>query len=108
LIVGESFHLAAVFADEVVMMLAVRMERLEARGAGADVDPLDEAVPGQLLENAVDAGDADSAAFGAQLVEDLLSRETTVLAAEQLDNGTPGGPFTVPSRAKRGTRGLSP
>ena len=44
LVVGERFDLAAVVADEVVMVLSVRVDRLEAGRAGADVDPLDEAV----------------------------------------------------------------
>ena len=50
LVVGERLDLAAVVADEVVVMLAVGVDRLEARGAGADVDALDEAVSRQLLE----------------------------------------------------------
>ena len=64
LVVGEGFDLAAVVADEVVMMLAVRVDRLEAGRAGADVDPLDEPVLAQVLEYAVDARDSDPAALG--------------------------------------------
>ena len=82
LVVGECLDLAAVVADEVVVMLAPGVDRLEARGAGADVDALDEAVLAQLLEDAVDAGDPDATAFRAQLVEDLLSGQAAVLAPE--------------------------
>ena len=63
LVVGERLDLAAVVADEMVVVLAVRVDRLEAGGAGADVDPLHEAVARQLLERAVDARDADAATF---------------------------------------------
>src|SRR5262249_19543986 len=49
LIVGERLDLAAVVADEVVMVLAPGVDRLEAGRPGADVDPLYEAVLAQLL-----------------------------------------------------------
>jgi hypothetical protein len=82
LVVGECLNLAAVVANEVVVVLAARVDRLEARSTGADVDALDEAVLAQLLEDAVDAGDPDAAAFRAQLVEDLLRGQAAVLAPE--------------------------
>ena len=65
LVVGEGFDLAAIVADEVVMVLAARVDRLEARRSGADVDSLDEAVLAELLENPVDARDSDAAIVGA-------------------------------------------
>jgi hypothetical protein len=66
----------------VMVMGAVRVDRLEARDAGPDVDALDEAVSRQLLERPVDARNADAAALAAEPVEDLLRREAAVLAAE--------------------------
>jgi hypothetical protein len=38
LVVSEGFDLPAVVADEVMVVLAVRVDRLEARNAGADVE----------------------------------------------------------------------
>src|SRR5256886_268357 len=98
LVVGEGLDLAAVVADEVMMMLSVRVDRLEAGRAGADVDPLDEPVLAQLLEYAVDARDSDPAALGSELVEDLLGRQAAILAPEQLDAGAAGGPVSMPPR----------
>jgi len=108
LIVGESLDLAAVVADEVVVVLPIHVDRLEARGAGADVDALDEAVLTQLLEDAVDAGDPDAAAFRAELIEDLLRGQATVLTAEQLDDRAAGAAVSVPLRLQRGNRRLGP
>ena len=65
LIVGERLDLAAVVADEVVMVLAPGVDRLEAGRPGADVDPLYEAVLAQLLEHSIDARDPDRATVGA-------------------------------------------
>lgn len=72
LVIGERFDFAAVVADEMVVVFAAGVDGLEARGSGTDVDALNEAVPGELLECSVDARGAGAAAFGAQLVEDLL------------------------------------
>ena len=82
LVVGERLHFAAVVADEVMVVLAARVDRLEARGAGADVDPLHVAVPRQLLECAVDARGADTTTLGAQCVEELLRRQAAVLTSK--------------------------
>src|SRR2546430_15566980 len=75
-----------------MMMVSVRVDRLEAGRAGADVDPLDEPVLAQLVEYAVDAGDSDPAALGSELVEDLLGGQAAILAPEQLDDGAAGAP----------------
>ena len=55
----ERLHLAAVVADEVVVVLAARVGGLEARDAVSQVDPLHEAGAGEALEHAVDARDPD-------------------------------------------------
>lgn len=86
LVVRERLDLAAVVADEVMVMLATRLDRFESGRPCADIDPLHEPIPSQLLERPVDARDPDSPSFVAQLVEDLLCREAAVLSAEQLDN----------------------
>jgi hypothetical protein len=104
LVVGEGLDLAAVVADEVVMMLTPGVDRLEAGRTGPDVDPLNEAVLAQLLEHAVDAGDSDRPALRAQLIEDLLGGQAAILSAEQLDHGAPGTAFSMPLRMKRGDR----
>src|SRR6266581_997706 len=108
LVVGEGLDLAAVVADEVMMMLAVGVDRLEAGRAGADVDPLDEPVLAQLLEYAVDARDSDPAALGSELVEDLLGGQAAVLTPEQLDDCAAGAAVAVPLRMQRGDRRLGP
>ena len=108
LVVGEGLDLAAVVADEVVVMLAAGVHRLEARGAGADVDALDESVLAQTLEDAVDAGNPDAAALRAQLVEDLLGGQAAILSPEQLDDRSPRTAVSVPPRLKRRDGGFRP
>ena len=108
LIVCECLDFAAVVADEVVVMLAAGVDRLETRRAGADVDALDEAVLAQLLEHAVDARDRDATALGPQLIEDLLRGQAAVLASKKLDDGAAGAAVSVPLRVQRGDRRLGP
>jgi len=108
LVVGERLDLAAVVADQVMMMLAVRVQRLEASRARADLDALQEAVSAELLEGAVDARDPDRPAPVAKLVEDLLRGQAAGLLTEQLDHGAARAAVPVPPRAERGERLLSP
>jgi hypothetical protein len=100
LVVGEGLDLAAVVADEVVVMFAAGVKGLEARRAGADVDALDEPVLAQLLEDAVDAGNSDAAALLAQLVEDFLGGQAAVLSPEQLDDRSARSAVSVALRLK--------
>lgn len=93
--VGKRLHATAVVADEVMMMVAVRMRRLEARDAAAQVDPVDEAKVDEGLEHAVDARDPDPTTRGTEAVVQLLRRYTAVLAAEVLDHGAPGAAAAV-------------
>ena len=108
LVVGECFDLAAVVADEVVVVLAVRVNGFESCGAVTDVDPLHESLPGQLLERPVDAGDPDSPSLGPEAVEDLLGGQAAVLATEKLDDRAAGGAVAVTLRKERGDRRLGP
>ena len=73
-----------------VVVLAARAHRLEARDARAEIDALEETLRGEQLEHAVDARDPDAAAVRAQAVEDLLRGEAAVLLGEELDHGPPG------------------
>jgi hypothetical protein len=70
----ERFDLAAVVADEVVMMVAAGMYGLEARDAVAEVDTLDERESVESFERPIDACDPDASAGGAQALVDLLRR----------------------------------
>ena len=56
----ERLDLAAVVADEVVVMVAARIDRLEAGDPVAEVDPLYEPELVETFERAVDACDSDS------------------------------------------------
>ena len=96
--VGERLDLAARVADEVMMMLAVDMRRLEAGDPVAQLDPLDELQLDELVERAVDAGDPDRPAVGANPVEDLLRRAAAGLLAQMLDHTPAGTPVAEPLR----------
>jgi len=61
----ERLDLAAVVADEVVVMVAAGMCGLEACDPVAEVDTLDEPELGEPLEGPVDARDPDAWARGA-------------------------------------------
>ena len=87
LVVGERLDLPAAVADEMVMVLAACVNRLEVGNAGANVDSLDEALLAQLFEHSVDARDSDPTLFSTQPVEDLLSGEAARLPPEELDDG---------------------
>ena len=63
--VVERVDLPAACTDEVVVVLAAGVRGLEARDAVAEVDTMDEAQLGELIEHPVDARDADGAALGA-------------------------------------------
>src|SRR6266540_3212114 len=70
-----------------VMVVTVRGRRLVACDPVASVDAFDQPQFRQCFEGAVDGGDPDRTARFPQPVEDLLGAQTTVLPAEQLDNG---------------------
>src|SRR5581483_4240416 len=108
LVVGERLDATAVAADEVVMVLAARLERLVARDAGAEVDALQQALLRQQVEDAVDARDPDRPSLVPELVEDLLCRQAAVLAPEQLDDRPPGDAVAIAAAAERVERALGP
>jgi len=108
LVVRERLDLPAVGADEVVVMLTVRVQRLEARAAVADLDPLDIPLARELLERAVHARDPDAPATAPEPVEDLLRAEAAGLAAEELDDRPSSAAVPVPSRPERNESRLGP
>src|SRR3990172_4932661 len=77
--VEEGLDLAAVVADEVVVVLPVRLRRLETRDAVADVDALDEMELREQIEHPIDTRDPDAPAPAADAVEDLLGRAPATL-----------------------------
>jgi hypothetical protein len=87
--VFERLDLPAVVADEMVMMIAAGVGRLEARDSVAEVDPLDEPQVGHAVERAVDARNPDPSAARADAIVDLVRREAAVLLAEGLDDQSP-------------------
>ena len=88
-VVLEGFDLAAAVADHVVVMMAALLCRLVSGRPVPELNPLDEAVPAQLVERPVDACEAHALAGGAEPVEDLLRSEAAGLAREELDDRAP-------------------
>jgi len=60
----ERLDLAAAVADQVVVMVAAGMSRLEPRDRVADLDALDKALVGEKVEDPVDARDPDATTLG--------------------------------------------
>ena len=82
----ERLDLAAVVADEMVMMVPIGVRGLEASDSVAKVDALYEPESVEPFEGAVHARDTDLGSRGAEALVDLLRREATALAPEELDN----------------------
>ena len=82
----EGLDLPAVVADEVVVMLAAGVSRLEARDAVAEIHALHEAQLVQALERSIDTRDPDARRPAAEVVVDLLRRDAAVLLSEELDH----------------------
>ena len=85
-VVGERLDLAAVVADEMVVVLRRVAHSLEARHTVAEVEPLHESLLGQHLEHPVHARESDRLPARPQLAMDLLRAGTAVLAVEVLDH----------------------
>ena len=106
--VFERLDLPAVVADEMVVMVAARVRRLEARDSVSQVDALDEAQVGHAVERAVDARDPDPSAARADAIVDLVRREAAVLLAEQLDDDAASASASAARFAEACERGLRP
>ena len=85
----ERGDLAAGVADDVVVMLAVRVDRLVARDALGGVDAPRQAQLVEQLERPVDAREADVLAPVVQAVGDLLGGDAAAEVGERLDDGRP-------------------
>jgi zinc transport system substrate-binding protein len=85
----ERLHLAAVVADEVVVMVTAGVRGLEPRDTVAELDALDEAQGIQPVEGAVDARDPDAASACPHALVDLESGQAALLLADELDDETP-------------------
>ena len=88
-IVAERLDLAALSADEVVMVVAARLRRLIVSTPGPQLEAMHEPELGQGLKRAVDARNADPAPPPANEIVDLLDRQAAGLVAERLDDGSP-------------------
>jgi hypothetical protein len=85
-LVLEGDDLAAVAADEMVMVVAARVNGLVASDPGAEVDPLHEPKRDEEVERAVDTRNPDATITETQTVEDLLRGEAAILPGEKLDD----------------------
>ena len=83
---SNGHDVAGVLHDDVVVVVARRVDRLVARDALAGVEAAHEAELVQRLQRAVDRRRRARAAGLAQAVGDLLRGEQAALAAEQLDD----------------------
>jgi hypothetical protein len=70
--IREWLNLPAVVADQVMMVLAVRVCRLETSDPVAELDTLRKLQIDELVECAVDTGDPHAATLATDAVEDLL------------------------------------
>ena len=105
LCVLERHHRTAAIADQVMMVLAGRAQRLVAGGARANLQSLHEAQALELLEGTVDAGPPDAEIAPPQLVLDLVGAQRAVLLAQQLDHRPARTPFAEP-RAVQGLQSV--
>ena len=107
-LVGEGLDPPAVVADDVVMVLHLIADRLEARDAVAEVKPLDEALLGEHLEHAVDARKPHPLPARRECSMDLLRPGAAVLRVEELDHAHPGNASPVAGGPEPGERPLRP
>lgn len=106
--VGERLHLAAVVADEVVVVLTPGLRWLVAGDPVAELDPLHELECGERVENPVHTGDPGTSAFGVDAVVDLLRRLAALLASEMTDDAPPRSAAPKPGAAQAGECMLDP
>jgi hypothetical protein len=107
-LVRERLDLAAVVADEVVVVVVALAGWLEARDAVADVHPLDESELGERVERPVDAGHPHGAAPGRDAVVDLLGGAAAVLRREEVDHGPSRSSASQSGCAQPLERGVDP
>lgn len=101
-LVGERLDPAAVVADDVMVVLDRVAQRLEPRDAVAEVDPLDETLLGQHLEDPIDAGKPDSLAPRNQFAVDFLRSYAAVLRVQEVDHACAGQAVAIAGFSKFG------
>jgi len=104
----ERLDLAAVVADEVVVMVAPGVGGLEASDTVAQVDALEEAELVEPVERPVDARDADPHAAVPEPLVDLQRGEAAVLAVEVGDDLPPRSAASPTRLAELRERRLGP
>jgi len=107
-LVVERDEPAARAADEVVVVLAGRVDRLVARRALAELEALHEPVVDERVQNPVDARAPDRALAGSQRVLDLLGRARARLPREDVDDRVAGGSSAMASAIECLARVLGP
>jgi hypothetical protein len=107
-LVGKRLDPAAVVAHDVVMVIHGIAQRLEARDAVAEVDPLHESLLRQYLEHAIDAREPDAFSPFHQLAMNLLRADAAVLRVEEVDDARTCHAAPVSRIAKLGEGLLGP
>ena len=87
--IGERLDLAAVAADEMMMMVTAWAKRLIPGDAVARIDAFHQPELRERVERAIHARDPDWTPGRAEPVVDLLGAQTAVLALEQADDRLP-------------------
>src|SRR6266540_3494222 len=107
-LVGERVDLAAVVADDVVVVVFSVPDGFEAGDAVPEVEALDETLLREHVEHAVHACEADRFAELPELPVDLLGADTATLTVEKRDHPRTGESAPVPGRSELGERTLGP
>src|SRR6266542_2599357 len=107
-LVGERVDLAAVVADDVVVMVFSVPDGFEARDAVPEIEALDEMLLGEHVEHAVHACEADRLAELPELPVDLLGADTAMLTVEKVDHPRAGETAPVAGRSELGEGTLRP
>ena len=107
-LVGEDLDLAAVVADDVMVVPLGVADGLEAHDAVPEVEALDEAFLGEHVEDAVDAGEANGRAERLQLAVNLLGSDAAPLPVEEVDHSASRDPTPIAGQSQLGVRTLGP
>jgi hypothetical protein len=104
----EGGHSPAPVADDMMVMLAARHDRLVAIAAVSEIDALGETEVVEEIERPVDARDPDRTSAPLDPLSDLLRREAAVLARKQLDHGAPRPAGAMSGLLESVTRSVRP
>jgi hypothetical protein len=106
--IRERLNSSAIVADQVMVVLAGRVCRLEPGHAVAELDSLHELEIDELVERAVDARDPDATTPAPDAVENLVRRSTAGLDAQVLDHRAAGPSVAKPCRLEVRERARDP